>query len=86
MQIDCKSTHGKSLKLGVQTNIGNIEIASKKMALDWAPKKAKSFTIRRIINTLYDGRFSPKETGYATILVNYYTGTLEGEICIAAML
>ena len=70
------------LKLGIQTNKGKVGKLSKWVAKQWAPKNCKSLTILKLIHTDYHGVRQEKETGYATINVQYYSTVKEGKINI----
>ena len=79
MILDCKGKYGKFLQLGVQTSKGNVQDRAISLAHNWSPKRAKSFTITKLIHTDYHGRPEKDETGYATIHVEYYSTKKEGE-------
>lgn len=82
MKIKVNGKHNKDyLVLGVQTNKGNTQAASEKMAKSWAPKNAKSFNMN-ISHTNYKGRSVKAETGCANISVSYFTNKKEGKYLI----
>ena len=82
MQIHANGKYGKSLKLGVQTNIGDVQKRAICVATAWAPNGSKSFTIESLRHTDYHGATQLQETGYATIVVSYYSTRKEGKIII----
>lgn len=67
------------LYLGVQTSRGNVTRRALWLANTWAPRKAHSFTITELQHTDYHGVKATTETGYASITVEYYTTSREGE-------
>lgn len=82
MKIDAKGIYGSSLRLGIQSNPENFEKDCIIRAKHWAPKNAKSLTIDEVIHTDYHGTIQKEVTGYATIVVSYYSTVKEGEIKI----
>jgi len=68
--------------LGIQTSIGNVQARANWMARQWAPRRAKSFTIQALKHTDYHGMSVDSETGYAEIRVMYYTTLKEGKSLI----
>jgi len=80
MRIKTDSLFVDFLRLGIQTNPGNVSKQSLWLAKQWAPKKCKSFTIKSLSHTDYYGNSMPEETGYATMDVEYFTTVKEGEI------
>jgi len=83
MQITIKDSIFKDfLRLGIQTNKGDVQRRSIWLASRWAPKRCKSFTIKRLCHTDYNGVPVEQETGYATMDVIYFTTIKEGEIKI----
>lgn len=79
MKIDAGGISGSSLRLGIQSNVERFEEDCISRAKNWAPKKAKSFTIDKVIHTDYHGYIKRELTGYATIVVSYYSSMKEGE-------
>jgi len=79
MKINAKGIDGYSLALGIQSNISNFHKDCIIRAKHWAPKETKSFTIDKVLNTDYHGNLQDKITGYATIIVSYYSTKKEGE-------
>jgi len=81
MLIDTKDKYSFDHKttLGIQSNPARFQEDCILMAKNWAPKKAKSFTIDKVIHTDYDRNVKRKVTGYATIVVSYYSSVKEGE-------
>ena len=82
MQIDCKGRYGKAFSLRVQTNPDNVDKQALWLAIQWAPKKAKSFTMSCLTHTDYNGRpipISQEPTGYANFAVHYFTTIKEGK-------
>lgn len=67
-----------SLHLGIQTNKGNTNKEAIRLAKRWAPTSAKSFTIESLIHTNYNGSPQKEETGYAKIVVSYFSTEKEG--------
>jgi hypothetical protein len=65
------------LNLGVQTNDGLVMDEAHALAVAWAPRPAKSYTVC-IRHTDYNGRDEIHETGYAHIKVRYFTTRSEG--------
>lgn len=76
---NCGGNHDSELVLGVQTNVGSTDREADNKARAWAPKRAKSYTIYGFEHTDYHGRRVSKETGYATIVVHYFTTKTEGQ-------
>lgn len=78
MKIKCDGKDG--LLLGIQTNKGHVKAKALWKAYQWGLQyKAKSFTIERLTNTDYHGSLSDVETGYANMVVSYYSKVSEGE-------
>ena len=69
--------------LGIQTPIGNVQFKADWLARQWAPRRAKSFTIQSLIHTDYHGMPVDSETGYARVEVAYYTTQKEGKFRLA---
>ncbi len=82
MQINAHGRCSKSLNLGIQTNMGLVNTRALEVATAWAPKGSKSFTIDSLQHTNYDGEAQPQETGYATMIVSYYSTRKEGKIIL----
>jgi len=80
MKIKTNGLYDGFLRLGIQTNKGNVSKESMLIAKSWAPKNCKSFTIKSLVNTNYDGLPMPNETGYASMDVEYFTTVKEGKI------
>jgi hypothetical protein len=78
MLIDAHGRYGKTLKLGVQTNKGNVNKHALWLAKLWSPKGTKSFSFS-ITHTDYNGIPTTEETGYANMIVSYYSTKKEGE-------
>lgn len=78
MLIDAKGKYGKTLRLGVQTNKGNVHNYSLWLAKQWSPNDARSLTFS-LTHTDYHGNSATEETGFATITVSYFTTKDEGK-------
>lgn len=76
---DCGGKYKGCLVLGIQTNITLVESTADWKARMWAPRNAKSFTITELRHTDYHGHTKQKETGFATITVEYFTSSKEGK-------
>jgi len=79
MKIDAKGISGSSLSLGIQSNPENFLKDVILRAKYWAPKETKSFTIDKVLHTDYYGIQQDEITGYATIIVSYYSTKKEGK-------
>ena len=78
MKANFDSGHGDGCAhLGVQTNPNKVWEAAHRLAHTWKPKGAKSYRMI-LMHTDYSGRMSDDVTGYASIKVEYYTTTREG--------
>jgi hypothetical protein len=80
---DCGGKYGDRLILGLQEN---ESITPEKLAAEvhskacyWAPPKAKSYTVVEMLNTNYYGTPVEHQTGYFTLILNYFTTVKEGK-------
>ena len=64
--------------LSVQTNPDNVLQRAHEVIKHWKPKKAKSYTMS-LMHTDYYGHASDSVTGYARMIVQYFTTIKEGE-------
>ena len=73
------------LRLGFQTRPFDVVAAIKRKANKWAPKAAKSFSIKDIDHDAEMPFFRPRNgkiTGYGSFSVTYYTTKEEGKFLI----
>lgn len=85
MKIEVNGMSGIDfLRIGIQTNVENIEQCQHFKAKAWAPKKAKSYTIINVLHTDYHGKPSEQPTGYGYFDVSYFTTTKEGKHSLAS--
>ena len=68
------------LRLGVQTSSRRVQENAVWLSHVNAPLIGKSFTIKKLTHTDYYGRAESKPTGYATVIVEYFTTLTEGEV------
>jgi hypothetical protein len=68
-----------ALTLGIQTNARDVLNAAHFKAKAWAPSDAKSYSFLSLTHTDYHGYPAEEETGYATVVVAYFTRNDEGQ-------
>jgi len=84
MKIEFKGTYKghnytkTHLTLGIQTAKGLTDQTIMRKAQSWAPKKARSFTVKSVNHRTPEGNKSKEETGLATFQVEYFTTKKEG--------
>jgi len=84
MKIEnCGGKYGDRLVLGLQENKSitpeKLDDAVHSMACYWAPPKAKSYAVVELSNTNYHGTPVKRQTGYFTLILNYFTTVKEGK-------
>ena len=84
MKIEnCGGKYGDRLILGLQENESitpeKLATVVHSNACYWAPPKAKSYTVVEMLNTNYHGTTVEHQTGYFTLILNYFTTVKEGK-------
>lgn len=78
MRMKLDTATKSDIVLGIQTNVGGVESNKLWKIKRWAPKRAKSYRITEFYHTDYHGERCEYETGYATVVVEYFTTLKEG--------